>query len=62
MNNNGIKRAGFFVLKGVKMPSILLEIGYLSNKKELSNILNQKFQEDLAKIIAKSIIEYENEP
>lgn len=61
INNNGIKQASFFVLKGVKMPAVLLELGYLSNKKELSCLLNQKIQENLAKIISKSIIEYEND-
>jgi len=34
IENNGVKQAGFYVLVGASMPSVLVEISFLTNKQE----------------------------
>jgi N-acetylmuramoyl-L-alanine amidase len=59
--NRGVKQAGFVVLYQTTMPSILVELGFLTNKKE-GQYLNSKYgQKAMAKSIASSIIEYINQ-
>lgn len=56
--NRGVKQAGFVVLHQTYMPSVLIELGFLSNKNE-GKFLNSKVgQQKMAKEIAKSIIKY----
>lgn len=56
--DRGVKQAGFLVLRETYMPSVLVELGFLSNIKEnyfLSLSFNQK---KLAKEIANAVIQY----
>ena len=56
--NRGVKQAGFVVLHQTYMPSVLIELGFLSNKNE-GKFLNSKIgQQKMAKEIAKSITKY----
>ncbi len=56
--NRGVKQAGFVVLHQTYMPSVLIELGFLTNKNE-GKFLNSKVgQQKMAKEIAKSIIKY----
>tara|TARA_B110000003_G_scaffold8247_1_gene8520 strand:- start:12803 stop:13933 length:1131 start_codon:yes stop_codon:yes gene_type:complete len=59
--NRGVKQAGFVVLHQTYMPSVLIELGFLTNKKE-GKFLNSKIgQEKMAKAIANSIKKYYNQ-
>ena len=50
------------ILKDAKMPSVLVELGYITNKKEAMQMATEEFQSSAAEAIAKSITEYfENE-
>ncbi len=40
------------------MPSILLELGFLSNRRETRLLINKRYQKSLAKGIARGIKEY----
>ena len=56
--NRGVKQAGFVVLHQTYMPSVLVELGFLTNKNE-GKFLNTKIgQQKMAKEIAKSITKY----
>lgn len=56
--NRGVKQAGFVVLHQTYMPSVLIELGFLTNKNE-GKFLNSKIgQQKMAKEIAKSIHKY----
>jgi N-acetylmuramoyl-L-alanine amidase len=62
-NNNHIKdrsvqQAGFAVLRLTYMPSVLTEIGFLSNPKEEKKLQSKKGQDEIAKSIVKAILAY----
>jgi N-acetylmuramoyl-L-alanine amidase len=58
LKDRGIKPGLFFVLALAKRPAILLEVGFLSNSKELKKLLSKKFQERYAKAVAKGVDRY----
>ena len=52
--------AGFAVLKSLDIPSVLLEMGYLSNKSD-SRLLNRKdYQKKISENIVKAVQNYFN--
>ena len=59
--NRTVKQAGFVVLKYTYMPSVLVEAGFLTNKKEGAYLNSKKGQNDMAKSIAKAIVNYKND-
>jgi N-acetylmuramoyl-L-alanine amidase len=60
-NNSAIKQANFYVLKGVKCPAVLVEMGYISNLSDRKRLNNKNTQTLIAKIIAKGILTYAKE-
>ena len=62
--NRGHRFAGFSVLKSYDIPSVLIEIGFLSNIREEKKLLDPKYLDELCKGLANSIqnyfINYEN--
>ena len=58
VQNGGVKGAPFFVLVGSSMPSVLVEIGYCSNRAEASRLKNQKYRQQMAQGIANGIVSY----
>ena len=56
-----VKQAGFVVLKYTYMPSVLVETGFLTNKKEGAYLNSKKGQDQMSTTIAKAIINYKNE-
>ena len=58
MMNRGVRPGAFYVLTLAKRPSILLEVGFLSNPKELRKILRPKFQEKYAQAVVRGIDRY----
>lgn len=54
-----IKQANFIVLKGITMPGILLEAGFLSNTTDESILLTDSGKTQVAQAIAKAIQIYE---
>lgn len=54
----GIKQAGFYVLVGASMPSVLIETGFLSNRKDEEHIASKDGQAEIARSIFNSIKKY----
>jgi len=53
-----LKCADYWVLTGTKIPSILVEAGYVTHKKDRKRLLNSKYQNLIAKGIADGINSY----
>lgn len=60
----GIKQANFVILRNLQKPSVLVEICFLSNRKDVSLIRKEKVKKEVAESIASGIVEYllENPP
>lgn len=56
------ERAGFYVLKNPKIPSVLVELGYLSNPGEAKKLVDPAYQDRLADTLADTLREYVREP
>ena len=56
--NRGHRFAGFAVLKSYDIPSVLIEIGFLSNKQEEKKMLNNRYMKDLSQGLANAIESY----
>lgn len=53
-----IKQAPFYVISKTSMPSVLIEIGFLTNPREVKKLLNKDYQGDLAQKIYKALVSY----
>ena len=58
LKQRGIKQAGFRVLKNASMPSVLIELAYLSNIKDEKYLLSEKGQNEVVDGIYYGILQY----
>ena len=56
--DRGVKQAGFIVLHQTVMPSVLVETGFITNKKEGNYLNSRKGKKEMANSIAGAIIDY----
>lgn len=56
--DKGVKQAGFWVICYNTMPSVLTEIGYLSNATEEAFLHSEKGQKQIAQALCDAILEY----
>ena len=59
--NRNVKQAGFIVLKYTYMPSVLIELGFLTNKTEGAYLNSVRGQNEMADAIASAVISYKND-
>jgi N-acetylmuramoyl-L-alanine amidase len=59
-----VRQANFIVLQGTTMPSALVEVAYLSNKSDVTQIKKESVQRKVAKAVADGVVSYllENPP
>lgn len=57
-NDRGVRQAGFLVLHATSMPSVLVELGYISTPDEERYLNSQKGVEDLSRSVYNAIIDY----
>ncbi|MGZ3724844.1 MAG: N-acetylmuramoyl-L-alanine amidase family protein [Pseudobdellovibrio sp.] len=53
-----IKQAPFYVLENTQMPSVLIELGFISNRREAKNLTNPEYQNAVADSIAEAVLEF----
>jgi N-acetylmuramoyl-L-alanine amidase len=58
IKNSGIKQAGFYVLVGASMPNALVELGYLSNRREEQVLRTESGQDKIAASLFNGIKQY----
>lgn len=58
--DRGPKQAGFIVLHQTFMPSVLIEVGFLTNKSEGAYLNSEKGQNEMSSTIAQAIVDYKN--
>jgi len=59
--NRGVKQAPFVVLYTAFMPSVLVELGFLSNSEEGAYLNSEEGKNELARGIANAIIDYKKQ-
>jgi N-acetylmuramoyl-L-alanine amidase len=58
MEDRGLKRSHYKVLREARMPAVLIEGGFMSNRADAQNIYNPAFRKKLAQAIVDGIIAY----
>jgi N-acetylmuramoyl-L-alanine amidase len=58
LHKDPIKSAGFRVLRAPDVPSVLVELGYVSNKQDLQSLLSDAWRAHTADAMAQAIDEY----
>ena len=58
VKNGNVRPAPFYVLVGASRPSILVEVGYITNDKERARLFTSDYQERIAKGIALGATRY----
>jgi N-acetylmuramoyl-L-alanine amidase len=56
--NRGVKRAPFVVLIGASMPSVLAEIGFLTNPRDESNLGKADYRQKIAEALYRGVAQY----
>ena len=61
VQNLGVKQGPFYVLVGARMPAVLIEVGFITNRLERNRLMNKRYEQTLATGIAKGIQRYVEE-
>ncbi len=56
--DRGVRRAPFIVLIGAQMPSVLAEIGFLSNPRDEKNLNSSEYRQKVAESLYRAIVQY----
>ncbi|NQX44753.1 N-acetylmuramoyl-L-alanine amidase [Paenibacillus tritici] len=58
LSNRGVRYGNFHVIRETKMPAVLLEVGYLSNRKDEALLFTEALQNSVAASMVSGIKEY----
>jgi len=59
LKNRGIRRAPFYVLAGTKMPAVLIELGFISNRYDRKKLQSASFRQSSAEALFDAIKEFD---
>lgn len=59
--DNGVRSAPFYVLVGARMPAILVEFGYITNKYDAANLKNETYLQRQAEGLVQGVLRYRAE-
>lgn len=57
-NDRGVRQSGFYVIKNTKMPSVLVELGFVTNPEEAKKLADNTFRQKAAEAIYEGIVEF----
>lgn len=60
VSSNGVKKGPFYVLVGTRMPSILVEVSYISNTREENRLRDPRYLDRVAEGISEGVIRFIN--
>jgi N-acetylmuramoyl-L-alanine amidase len=58
LHQHPLKSAGFIVLKAPDVPSVLVELGYMSTRRDLKNLVSADWQARTADAIARAVDDF----
>ncbi|SHE72562.1 N-acetylmuramoyl-L-alanine amidase [Desulforamulus putei DSM 12395] len=58
INKRVVKTGSYYILRRTEMPCVIVETGFLNNPQEREKLLDKKYQQMLARAIAKGVINY----
>lgn len=53
-----VAQAPFYVLRGAAMPSVLIEMGFLTNAAEAAKLKTPKYQQQMAQMLSAGVVEF----
>jgi N-acetylmuramoyl-L-alanine amidase len=56
--NRGTKPKQFFIITNVRLPAVLVEGGFLTNKVDIAKLANSEYREQIAIAIAEGVLRY----
>ena len=56
--DRGIRTARFYVLRRTSMPSVLIEVGFVTGREDAAKLSNPTYQTQMAQAIARGILQY----
>lgn len=59
--DNGVRSAPFYVLTGARMPAILVEFGYITNRHDAANLKSEAYLQRQAEGLVQGILRYKAE-
>jgi len=58
--NRGVKSARFYVLKGTRMPAVLIEVGFISHPQEERRLRDRDYRQRIAEGIRNGVLSFRN--
>ncbi|MFN2745405.1 MULTISPECIES: N-acetylmuramoyl-L-alanine amidase family protein [Bacillus] len=56
--DRGVKESPFYVIKHSKMPSALVELGFITNESDADKLISSQYQKKAADSIAEAVVSY----
>src|SRR5687767_4491063 len=60
LKNLGVKQAPFMVLVGARMPSVLSEVSFMSNRAEAALLKTDKYKQQIAEALVEGVMRYQS--